>query len=663
MSDAEGGVGPRAELRRDQEDIRLVTGFADIFAAVVLVGVLVALIGLAGNFIGAGAGLLAAVAAWYLPVPLVERRQFAACALVLAGAFALSIALPAFAMLEVFGALPVAGAMYFYWQRHKIPLAAALGIAAAVAFPALIILRFGFEPGGPLDDVSALTGLPGWVSLGVGLALFAIAMRWDWSDRDRLTRRSDVAFWLHVMAGPLAVHGLFSLLGVGRFETGGINPWPVIGLFGLFTVTALVIDRRPLLLSSFGYFLFAFGQIVYRQMAPSDDFASRAVSVPQAVMIATLGGGLLVAVLAAGWSALRGYLLQIMPDAVADRVPPATAWTPPAEASRAEASGESEPVRLVLGLNDYLASLGLGVLFLGGLAASYVIMSGATKAAIGGQSYSTDIVNLWSGATPWLALAVPLAIVLLASEVFVRRQRMALTAVGAATLFAFLTMLGGLLTLWQIEGTSRFAAQFTPEPGPEVRIGALTLGLVCFGGALVNLAYGWFNRIPVAVAYAALALLPLLFIDTIQAIAVSPYGAQPDIALEPRLLLFGLAAFVAALLLDRSDPDRATQRADIGFWLHLLASLFAVVVLFRWAADSTMPAVMTLGLYALLVIAAVFINRRAPLIVGIPFVLAAVDLPDIATRLLVQLIFFAALMALVLMWDKLRSQALGLFGR
>jgi hypothetical protein len=662
MSVAEGGVGPRAELRRDQEDVRLVTGFADIFAAVVLVGVLVALIGLAGNFIGAGAGLLAAVAAWYLPVPLVERRQFAACALVLAGAFALSVALPAFALLEIFGALPVAGAMYFYWQRHRIPLAAAIGIGAAVAFPALVILRYGFEPGDPLDDVSALTGLPGWVGLGVGLTLFAIAMRWDWSDRDRLTRRSDVAFWLHVMAGPLAVHGLFSLLGVGRFDTGGINPWPVIGLFGLFTVTALVIDRRPLLLSSFGYFLFAFGQIVYRQMAPSDDFASQAVSVPQAVMVATLGGGLLVAILAAGWSTLRGYLLQIMPAEVADRVPPASAWTPPSETSRAGAQGESEPVRLVLGLNDYLASLGLGVLFLGGLAASYVIVSDATKAAISGH-FGRDIISLWSGLTPWLALAVPLAIVLLASEVFVRRQRMALTAVGAATLFAFLTMLGGLLALWQIEGSSRLADQFASNPGPALPISALTLVLVCLGGVLVNLAFGWFNRIPVAAAYAALALLPLLFIDVIQAITVSPYGSQPDVAVEPRLLMFGLAAFIAALVLDRSDPGRTTQRADIGFWLHLLASLFAVAVLFRWAAASPMQALMTLGLYVLLVIAAVFINRRAPLIVGIPFVLAAIDLPDIGTRMLVQLVFFAALMALVLMWDKLRSRALGLFGR
>ena len=48
--------------------------------------------------------------------------------------------------------------------------------------------------------------------LGIGVFLFA--MWWDASDRARLTRRSDVAFWLHLLAAPMIVHPVFTLLGL-----------------------------------------------------------------------------------------------------------------------------------------------------------------------------------------------------------------------------------------------------------------------------------------------------------------------------------------------------------------------------------------------------------------------------------------------------------------
>jgi hypothetical protein len=45
-----------------------------------------------------------------------------------------------------------------------------------------------------------------------GLRVFAAAMSFDLSDRDRMTRRSDCAFWLHLLAAPLIVHSLISLI-------------------------------------------------------------------------------------------------------------------------------------------------------------------------------------------------------------------------------------------------------------------------------------------------------------------------------------------------------------------------------------------------------------------------------------------------------------------
>lgn len=657
------GIAPgRDPARRDQEDVRLVTGFADIFAAVVLIGGLVALIGVAGAFIGAGSGVVAAVALWFLPVPLVERRHFAACAIVLAGAFAVCLAIPSFALLKSFGAIPVAIGLYFHWQRYRIPLSAALGIAALVAFPVLFLVN--------ITEIANWDQLPSGAAIFVGAVLFGIAMWWDLSDRERLTRRSDVAFWLHLMAGPLLVHGLFSLLGIGRYDGAQLQVWPVIALFALFTITALVIDRRPLLIASFGYFLFALGALAYRQMAPGTGFAAQAVSVPQAFMIATLSGGLLVAILAAGWSPLRRLVLGLLPSAIADRVPPPSHWTPPtrtampADPDRANAPGESEPFRLVLGLNDYLATLGLNVLFLGGLAAGYVIVSRMARGLqvdMGGRS----IAEFSTSMAPWMGLIVPFVILLVAGEIFVRRQRMALTAVAASTLMALVTMIGAALYLWQVEGAARAMAEIS-QPGAMDRPIAVASLVIAFGlAAFINWGFGLLNRIPASAAWGAVLLIPLIFTDLLVTV---PQQIQERTDLswnsaELRLILYGVLIFAVALFLDWRDPARRTQRADIAFWLHLLASLLVVITLFRWAASSDVPTLATLGLYAALVVLALVINRRAPLVVGIPFVLTAIDLPDGTTQLFVQLIFFAALMALVLKWEWLRGQLLARVGR
>jgi hypothetical protein len=644
-------------LRRDQEDVRLITGFADCFAAVTLVGGMVALLGFAGAFIGAASGLLGIVAVWFLTVPLVEKRQFAACAIALTLAFALGLALPLFALLGSFGAPLVAGGLYFYWQRYRIPLSAALAIFAIVAFPALLI--FSDNVLLRLDD---LPNTASGAAIFVGFALFAIAMRWDLSDRDRKTRRSDVAFWLHLLAGPLTVHGLFSLLGVGRFDTDMINPWPVIALFACFTLIAIVIDRRPLLLASFGYFLLALGQIVYGQVAPTarGDYAS----VPQAAMIATLGGGLLVAVLAAGWTSVRRLALAAVPDAIVSRVPPASDWTPPADRQVNEARGETEPVRLVLGLNDYLATLALGVLFVGCIVAAYLIFSSTARVMVETrwQGDGKGDFNLWAGTTPWLALLIPFGMIVIAAEIFVRRQRMALTAVTASTQFAFVTMLAAMLFLWQQEGVARLSEAMI-TPGRDIAPFAMTNFIIAsMAAALLNWGFGWLNRIPASAAWGALMLLPLLFVDQIMRLGINP-GSQPDMPfaeVQLRLIVFGAATFIPAVLLDRSDPERRTQRADVAFWLHLLASLFLVIILFRWASELPAPGLAAVALFSLLTAAALVINRRAPILVGIPFVLAAIDAPDATTDLFIKLIFFALLMALVLYWEKVRGRALAL---
>src|SRR5690606_7933330 len=90
-----------------------------------------------------------------------------------------------------------------------------------------------------------------------GLAVFAVAMWWDISDRERKTRRSDVAFWLHLLAAPLIVHPAFTALGVLDNSATAINALIVVGLYILLALVALAIDRRALMVSALAYVLFA----------------------------------------------------------------------------------------------------------------------------------------------------------------------------------------------------------------------------------------------------------------------------------------------------------------------------------------------------------------------------------------------------------------------
>ena len=73
------------------------------------------------------------------------------------------------------------------------------------------------------DPLGALAGVPfalllavapeatAWLhvlSFAAGLAVIALAMRWDATDTLRQTRRSDVAFWLHLLAAVTWAGGL-----------------------------------------------------------------------------------------------------------------------------------------------------------------------------------------------------------------------------------------------------------------------------------------------------------------------------------------------------------------------------------------------------------------------------------------------------------------------
>ncbi len=323
----------------DEESFRLLTGFNDIFVSIAAAILLVA-VGWIGQSIwpvegpSPLAGALVAASAWALAEYFTRQRRMALPSILLLLAFSGGV----FAMLggfiavggeEMFGrnpdprlmaslvagvALITAGATWLHWKRFMVPITVAVG-AAAIAGTVIALILAGI---GQVDDMrNIVLGLV----LVAGLGVFALAMNWDTSDKLRQTRRSDVAFWLHLLAAPMIAHALFSLLGVteGNAISAG-SAILVIAIYVAMGVVALAIDRRALLVSALAYVLYALTEL-FREFG--------AVELNVALTALVIGSALLL--LSAFWQNARAFVVAMLPDSVSDRLPviaaPATVAT------------------------------------------------------------------------------------------------------------------------------------------------------------------------------------------------------------------------------------------------------------------------------------------------------------------------------------------------
>ena len=158
-------------------------------------------------------------------------------------------------------------------------------------------------------------------ALLLGVATFLFAMWWDASDRKRETRRSDVAFWLHLLAAPLIVHPVFWLLGLTEGAASTLDAFAVILLYVLIGLVALAIDRRALLVSALAYVLYALNML-FREYG--------AVELSVALTALVIGSALLL--LSAFWTNARRAVVRPLPEGLRERLPvldrPATRIVP-----------------------------------------------------------------------------------------------------------------------------------------------------------------------------------------------------------------------------------------------------------------------------------------------------------------------------------------------
>ncbi|MGO9356811.1 MAG: hypothetical protein ACLP1D_03945 [Xanthobacteraceae bacterium] len=322
--------GAEPEASPDDERLRFVSGFSDIFVTLGLA----MFIGALGYFVDRGIGAAAtwasvAATAWLLAEFFTRARRMALPSIALLVAFAASVFMAASLLLGA-GAqtgygiqplgistdqpLPLAIAALLtvvltaahYW-RFRVPITVAAGCAAMTI--AVVGLAQSVAP-----ICADCAGQTNAVALFVcGIAIFAAAMRFDMADPRRLTRRADIAFWLHLLAAPLIVHSFLRdvLASGGRLDPS--SALVVIAIFVILSVIALLIDRRALLVSGMTYAGYAFAALL-RQAGLSD------LTVPTTV----LALGAFVLMLSAGWRPLRGMLLRVTPLALTRRLPQAS---------------------------------------------------------------------------------------------------------------------------------------------------------------------------------------------------------------------------------------------------------------------------------------------------------------------------------------------------
>ncbi|WP_199553566.1 hypothetical protein [Sandaracinobacteroides hominis] len=314
-SRSEGAAGP------DNESFRFLTGFNDIFVTLACILLLVA-IGSLLPPLPATAGV--AIGSWALAEYFTRKRRMALPSIVLLLAFVGGVfgftflavtggghwgaAMAQFRqtgqVAAIFAPLLVAGlagaaAAAGHWRRFRVPITLAAG-AAGLAI-GLVALAGTLIPSQPTILIACLIA---------GLAIFTLAMRYDVSDRLRLSRNTDIAFWLHLLAAPLIVHPVFALSGIVD-HPGPASAAVVLIAYAALTLVALAIDRRALLVSALAYVLWALNGL----------FEAGEVATAWGFTALILGSFLVM--LSAAWGHLRRRLLAQLPAPWAARLPAA----------------------------------------------------------------------------------------------------------------------------------------------------------------------------------------------------------------------------------------------------------------------------------------------------------------------------------------------------
>ena len=320
---------------QEDESFRFMTGFNDFFFAI---GILLLGSGIAFFTIGGVETWPCAVAAalmWALSELLVRRMRLVLPGILLSVFFIsfVYLAVPADLVGSSVPRFPLASPLahtlfgitgaplvtatkaligttaagLYYW-RFRLPFTLLpIGASLVALIGALVELAFGRIP----VTANSLLGFT------CGLAVFAVAMRYDMSDRERLTRRADCAFWLHLLAAPLIVHSLISLIVPDFIAINNAVAGAILLIVAILAILAIAIDRRALLVSALLYVGLVIAYAIGGNWTTQADTDRSLVFFGTLVIL-----GVFVITLGVGWMPLRRRLIGLISPSIAGRLPP-----------------------------------------------------------------------------------------------------------------------------------------------------------------------------------------------------------------------------------------------------------------------------------------------------------------------------------------------------
>lgn len=293
----------------DEDDLRFLRSFGDVFIGV---GLILLALGVSAvtAFVGGGgpAYLIAAAGAWGLAEYFGRRKRAHFPTLITALAFLIFVqtGLEGLASLSGIAAavITVAAMALFYW-RIRLPFCIAL-IAVALLYLLFAVLM-QTAPGLLRRQFTIIMILS-------GLSIFAVALFYDMRDVHRRTRFADNAFWLHLLAAPLIIHGMVGSAVSSKTDM-LLDIIPTLAFserdavivlltLGVLTLVGLAINRRALIVSSLAY---AAAAIAFLMRGTGLEFGT-VLSVTLVIL------GAAIVLLGVAWHPARNLLLRVLPD-------------------------------------------------------------------------------------------------------------------------------------------------------------------------------------------------------------------------------------------------------------------------------------------------------------------------------------------------------------
>jgi len=248
------GQQTKPNIESREEPLKFIRSFGDVFITlgVVLLVIAINMLSLSGSLYLIPALGFVLVAEWLVRV---RRLALPGIAILISILYFVNKAIDFdHENASLFGLGILSFTSLLFYLRYKMPFSL-LPVAAGLV--AIAIIQIG------VDAIEQP-----WIFAGLGLIVFIVAMSFDVRDTARVSHLSDSAFWLHLLASPLIVHGIMMSLLFSQ------NEWIqaidkeliIIPFFTGFLFLALLVDRRAMLVSTQLYMIYALTQVLEGQL-------------------------------------------------------------------------------------------------------------------------------------------------------------------------------------------------------------------------------------------------------------------------------------------------------------------------------------------------------------------------------------------------------------